>query len=86
MVSGGGQVIITGPTQAPPPPRAEASGPSRRGYIWMAGSWTWDQQARQYTWVPGHWERSKANHRWEAPRWEQQNGAWIRIEGSWRIN
>lgn len=88
VVSTGGQVIILppgSPTIAPPPPRVENPGPARRGHIWITGSWTWNNDAKQYTWVPGHWGRIKANHTWHPPRWEQRGNGWIRIEGEWRI-
>jgi len=36
-------------------------------------------------WVPGHYERERAGHIYREPRWEQQNGAWISVEGSWSV-
>lgn len=86
VVSQGGQVVIVGPTQPPPPIRVENPGPSRRGYIWIEGAWSWDNNAKQYDWVPGHWERTKANRRWEPVRWQQQGNVWIRVGGQWTIN
>lgn len=88
VVSSGGTVIIVppgSPTIAPPPPRVETPGPGRRGHIWIAGSWNWNTNTRQYEWVPGHWGRVKANHVWQPPRWEQRGNAWVRIEGEWRV-
>lgn len=38
----------------------------------------------KYEWVPGHWERTRANKRWEDARWEQRGGVWIKVEGGWR--
>lgn len=38
----------------------------------------------KYEWVPGHWERTRANKRWEETRWEQRGNVWIKIEGGWR--
>lgn len=84
VIAGNGGVTVIGPTVAPPPVRVENPGPARRGYVWIEGNWQWANN--NYEWVPGHWERSKAGHRWQPVRWQQNNGVWIRIEGSWTSN
>jgi len=33
-----------------------------------------------YEWVPGHWERAKANVRWYDGRWEQRGNVWVFIQ------
>ena len=86
VIVGQGGVVITGPTAPPPPPRVENAGPARRGYIWIDGSYNWNDQGKQYEWVPGHWERMKAKHRWDPPRWQLQGNVYVRVGGSWVIN
>ncbi|MEZ4399667.1 MAG: hypothetical protein R3B06_06595 [Kofleriaceae bacterium] len=84
VVSAGGTVTITGPTAAPPPPRVENPGQPRRGYTWIEGAYQWDQDARQYDWVPGHWERTKAQKVWVPFRWELRGNVYVRVGGEWR--
>src|SRR5688572_23556897 len=69
-----------GPTQAPPELRVEKVKP-RRGYVWVAGSWDW--QNGQWTWIAGHYEREKRGKRWRSPKWESRGGGWIRVDGAW---
>ena len=85
VIAGQGGVVIVGPTQPPPPPRVESPGQARRGYLWIEGSYNWNDQAKQYEWVPGHWERMKANHRWDPPRWVLQGNVYVRVGGTWVI-
>ncbi len=85
VISSGGQVVIVGPSAPPPPPRVENPGPARRGYVWIEGAYAWSEQARQYEWVPGHWERAKAGHRWNPVRWELRGNVYVRIGGEWQI-
>ena len=85
VISSGGQVVIVGPTMAPPPPRVENPGAARRGYVWIEGAYAWSEQARQYEWVPGHWERAKAGHRWAPVRWELRGNVYVRVGGEWQI-
>jgi len=70
-----------GPNAAPPPPRSEREGARRRGYVWVSGSWDW--KFNKWTWVPGHYERSRGGKRFTGNRWDQRDGQWFRVEGSW---
>jgi YXWGXW repeat-containing protein len=72
----------SGPTQAPPPPRAEVHGTPKEGFAWVGGRWAW--QADHYEWLPGHWERVQARLTWYDGRWEQHGNVWVYIEGGWR--
>ncbi|MDX2088776.1 MAG: hypothetical protein SFX73_13045, partial [Kofleriaceae bacterium] len=42
----------------PPAPRAETP-PTKPepDAVWLAGFWRWEDARRDYTWVPGYWER-----------------------------
>lgn len=80
-VGGNVTVTMTGPRLAPPPPRAERVGSPRRGYVWVAGTWDW--RNNRYVWVRGHYERSRAGKRWRQHNWEERDGAWVRVDGSW---
>lgn len=88
--NGGGSTTVVvvndgRPHQPPPEPQAENPG-TRSGYIWISGRWDWakdSSQNWQWTWVPGHWERPKANQVWTDGHWELQGDAYVWIEGSW---
>ncbi|MCE9615532.1 MAG: YXWGXW repeat-containing protein [Lentisphaerae bacterium] len=76
-------VTTTVVTQAPPAPQAEAVlvQPSPE-YVWLAGYWTWRDNA--YQWMAGHWEvPPSSDSKWVAPRWEQQGNAFRFYEGYW---
>jgi hypothetical protein len=81
-VSIDGGWINAGPASAPPALRVERYD-NRAGYIWVRGSWTWSGD--QWAWAPGHYERARAGHRWRDPRWEERDGAWISVGGSWEV-
>lgn len=49
----------------------------------MAGTYKWDNG--QYSWMPGHWERARANAQWTPGRWEQRNNYWVWVEGGWNV-
>jgi hypothetical protein len=68
------------PTGAPPPPKVE-NRPPRAGFVWVAGSYQW--QNGQWMWARGRWERERPNQRWRDGRWEQKGNAWIWIDGAW---
>ena len=67
---------------APPAPRYEDRRYSPgRGYVFIAGSWSWT--GRAYVWTPGHYESRRAGYRYTQPRWEQDNGRGVRRDGYW---
>jgi hypothetical protein len=77
----GGWVSI-GPSSAPPAVRVERYD-TRSGFIWVRGYWDW--RGDQWAWVPGHYERERAGYVYREPRWEQRDGAWISVQGSWTV-
>jgi hypothetical protein len=52
-------------------------------YEWVRGNWNW--QGDQWVWVPGHYERERRGYRYREPRWEERDGAWISVQGSWEV-
>lgn len=81
---GGGDTVVVvsgGPSQPPPSDRAENEG-SRSGYIWIRGRWDW-QNNNWETWVPGHWEREKANQSWRHGSWQLQGNVYVWVDGGW---
>ena len=71
-----------GPASAPPAVRVERYH-SRPGFIWVRGHWDW--RGDQWVWIPGHYERERAGYYYREPTWQQRDGAWISVEGSWVI-
>lgn len=69
---------------APPPVRVEvATARPSPNHVWVAGHWAW--RGNQHVWMPGHWMMAPGSgYTYEQARWEQQNGAWVFIEGHWR--
>ncbi len=57
----------------PPPPRDEKP-QFRRGQIWVAGHWEWDDGA--YEWVPGKLQPRPRGKRWQEGKWENKGGEW----------
>jgi hypothetical protein len=53
----------------------------------VKGHWGWSAN-NKYEWLPGHWERERANVRWTDGHWESKsNGSvtyWVWIEGGWK--
>lgn len=74
--------IAAGPSSAPPAIRVERYD-TRPGYVWVSGHWDW--QGDNWAWVPGHYERERRGYRYQPARWEQRDGAWISVQGSWTI-
>lgn len=69
------------PTEAPPSPRVEDTGPSRPHQFWIGGHWQWKD--RTWSWVPGHWEPEREGSVWSPGRWERQGANWVWIDGTW---
>ena len=47
----------------------------------MRGRWDW--RNGNWEWLAGHWEKERAGKRWREARWENQNGAYVLVEGAW---
>jgi len=67
---------------APPPPRFEPLPPPRAGYVWVPGSWQWQQSA--YGWRQGYWEPARPNAVYAPGRWVQADGGWRWVEPQWK--
>lgn len=70
---------------APPPPRVEVAGPAPgRGFVWVAGHWSWS--GTEYVWVAGRWARPpRGNARWVPGHWRRHpRHGWYWVEGRWR--
>jgi hypothetical protein len=65
---------------APPAPMQEKQ-QFRRGFVWTAGHWDWQDGA--YEWVPGKLERRQRNKRWHEGKWENTGGRWQWMAGGW---
>jgi YXWGXW repeat-containing protein len=76
-------LIVTAPTSAPPPVRAEHPGSAPyKDAVWVDGRWGWDKG--QYVWITGHWQ--KAPHgfsHWKQGAWSKKNGSWFFNTGQW---
>lgn len=70
-----------GPTEQPPDPKFETSGPARDGHIWVSGHWRWNHG--HWDWIAGRWERERANRVWNPGRWENRGTRWRWIDGRW---
>jgi len=68
-------------TVAPPPLRAEAVPPPRRGYVWVPGSWAWGHS--RYNWQRGHWVRARHGYHYTPSRWEREGNRWRYHDGRW---
>lgn len=55
--------------------------PLRKGFVFTPGHWNW--VSGRWTWMPGKYEAIRVGQRWREPRWENQGGVWIKIDGGW---
>lgn len=69
------------PTTAPPPPRYEAVPVVESGYVWVPGSWRWNDG--RYVWREGYREHARPGYHWREPRWEHGARGWVMYEGGW---
>jgi hypothetical protein len=76
-------------TQIPAAPKPRYENPGRapsRDHMWERGRWQWN--SREYTWVPGHWERGYSPKAPPAVRYENPGRSpsdrHVWISGYWR--
>ncbi len=72
--------VVVRPTAAPPTAPRETWRP-RRGQLWVAGQWQW--QDNQWQWAAGHSERRRKNQTWNDGRWENRGDHWAWQVGTW---
>ncbi|HZZ94966.1 MAG TPA: YXWGXW repeat-containing protein [Usitatibacter sp.] len=65
----------------PPAPRVEDMPPTRDGYVWAPGYWSWD--GSNYVWVEGRYVPALAGYSYVAPRWEAVDGGWVLRSEQW---
>ena len=82
--SAGISLVISAPSLAPPPLRAETHGNAPfKDAVWIDGRWDW--RDGRYVWLGGHWERPQRGfHHWKQGRWVPRRKSWIWIPGEWR--
>jgi hypothetical protein len=51
--------------------------------VWIRGRWDW--RGGEWAWTPGHYERERAGYIWREPRWEQRDGVYVNVEGTWVV-
>lgn len=59
---------------------------TRRGHIWVAGSWKWSRRKAAYVWTDGYWIKKRRGHRYVAGHWvvvgrghKWVPGRWVRV-------
>jgi hypothetical protein len=71
---------------APPPPRVRFEVRPPRpspGYIWIGGSWGWDNGA--HVWMDGQWAAPpQPGYIWAPARWQRRGHRWSYQPGYWR--
>jgi hypothetical protein len=73
---------MDGPKDPPAPPALKDEVPkTRRGFVWVKGSWKWDDG--EYVWVPGKLERRQRGKQWKDGAWAQVGGRWQWNAGAW---
>jgi hypothetical protein len=55
---------------------AEARPLNNPGQVFVPGRYDWDARARQYVWVPSHWERNARGRGSAGAGWSFSNGRW----------
>lgn len=70
---------------APPAPRFENPGRAPgKASVFIPGSWRWT--GREYAWAPGRWEMRRAGYDYQAPRFENVKGRWMKRGGYWKAS
>ncbi|MBI4502170.1 MAG: YXWGXW repeat-containing protein [Gemmatimonadetes bacterium] len=68
----------------PPPAPVEVISPRPGEYfVWIEGSWLWDDQV--YVWSPGRWVRApRPEAVWVPGSWRQSSMGWFWVPGRWK--
>jgi hypothetical protein len=80
---GGISLVISTPSQAPPPVRIETHGSAPfTNAVWIDGHWKWSEGS--YVWLGGHWERVReGSHGWQKGVWSKRGDSWLWTPGKW---
>ncbi len=68
-------------TQAPPPPRHEATPRPRHGMAWVPGHWEW--RGHRHVWMGGHWVKARPGYHYRPVQWQERDGRWHMQPGGW---
>src|SRR4051794_17461268 len=71
------------PREAPPPPRAEPHDGRKIAFVWIPGRGDGNRREHRWDWLAGHWERERHGKRWREARWEQRDGVFVLVDGTW---
>jgi len=67
------------------PPQAKESlppTPTKVGYVWSTGYWTWN--GKSYDWTEGSWVAvAQPTQKWVEPTWTKQDNKWYFTAGHW---
>jgi len=80
---GGIALVVSAPSEAPPPLRTEKHGsaPFQKA-VWIDGHWVWS--GGHYVWQGGHWERVRPGARaWQQGAWSRKGDGWFWTPGRW---
>ena len=80
---GGISLVISTPSQPPPPVRVEKHGSAPfANAVWIDGHWQWS--GGNYVWLGGHWQRAReGSHGWQQGKWSKRAKGWFWTPGKW---
>lgn len=79
-LTGSAHITLGTPNSAPPATRQERVR-SRRGSVWVPGSWQW--RNLQWQWQSGRFERARRQQRWQQGQWKQDGANWTWVDHRW---
>ena len=80
---GGIALVVSAPSEAPPPLRTEKHGNAPfQNAVWIDGHWAWSDG--HYVWQGGRWEHVHAGARaWQQGAWSRKGDSWYWTPGKW---
>ncbi len=76
-----GSYIIKNPPQIPPPLEDELPKYDSPDKIWIPGYWEWT--GLNYRWQEGRWEKPRPGYKWVKGHWVEIPGGYKWIKGHW---